>query len=49
MVKDKKIAEFEDQRKEKFRKELDVTAANDEKKQAKYMLQELGQLERQRA
>ena len=49
MVKDKKIAEFEDQRKEKFRKELDVTAANDEKEQAKYMLQELELLERQRA
>ena len=49
MVKDKKIAKFEDQRKDKFRKGLDVTTANDEKEQAKYMMQELGQLERQRA
>ena len=49
LVKDKKIAKFEDQRKDKFRKLLDVTTANDEKDQAKYMLQELGQLDRQRA
>ena len=43
-VKDRKMAKFEDQRKDKFRKWLDVETANDEKEKAKYVLQ-LEQLE----